>query len=914
MDVLAAGDDGEGYAVLQAPTGSNKTGAAAETIWRNVEEEITGGRPVVLFAETCDARDEVANRARDVCGDDGVLRLRGHKELCPTAAGEYDPENIDKKDPDAPEPFFLDGEPAGEWFDERTQGRGIPISSVHAQAEQTARAEGKTLPCEEGDHLCAVKTQWDGGLMVKERVRCDTADHTADECDDCGPIRCNVATHTVAECPEFEPVRCDVATHTVENCDDCYTERERCDDAGSPGHTVDQCPDCHTEHVRCDRHDPDHTTDSCPNCFDARCDLHDPEHTVTDCDSCHDVRCDRHDPDHTTTECGDCFDVTEPRYDLVVATDPFAFVPSLRTETNVIHDEQPDYSEDLGVDREKYPSHAGFIEARNTRLRQAVTAYLSLTNEGPDAFEALVELARECARCDAPYWNEHAPPDERPDGDLTERWKGAFTATTYTPSTGWYFADPRAHTLAPPITKAIWKAITGEVRADRDPDVNGPDGVFDANGRASAAVNHRPPRLDDDAGDKDSWNLTHVTVTIDEENTVRRIRNVPDFRAARSVVGLDARPTPWLWQRNTIPEMDVRRVLDRDEARLWRRYKRRQTVVQVGDATRPAGSEGKYFNERHAREVIDALRDHFGNDFRATGCPSAFEDEIADLMRDAGIDDPATLHYGEEKSRNPDGFADALAGLVYACIDPGDDYVLDLLAECNLDAEPERSEHECAECEGGGCYACDGTGRKRAHGRGFVGPDADHAAELLESVRATHVAQMIGRFGRSLDVANGEANLTFVATDAVPEDLVDYRIPDIQWVRSDTQREILERLDDHGRATARELADGLDCTPEHVRQTLTRYEEAGAVRRQRGAARFGADAWSAAGSGGGGGLGGYQLTLDDVVTIANSRVYATNTYELAIDAVHAEPTTPIAGRAGIGAPDDPDDPPDPPPD
>ena len=48
---------------------------------------------------------------------------------------------------------------------------------------------------------------------------------------------------------------------------------------------------------------------------------------------------------------------------------------------------------------------------------------------------------------------------------------------------------------------------------------------------------------------------------------------------------------------------------------------------------------------------------------------------------------PDTLHYGEEKSRNDFGDEDVCS--VLGCIDPGDDYVLDLLAEAGLNAEPE---------------------------------------------------------------------------------------------------------------------------------------------------------------------------------------------------------------------------------
>lgn len=834
----------EDYAVIQAPTGSNKTGVAAETIWRNVDEEITGDRPVVLFSETCDARDEAVERARAAGLE--VKVLKGYKELCPVARGEYDPANIDDEDPDASEPLVFDGQPAGEWFTEQVERKGVPISVAHTEAEEKARRQGRELPCCEGDYTCRTKTQWpEDGLINEERIRCRVASQTADECEECGPVRCAVADHTVDECL------------------DCHTERGHCDEAGAEGHSVDECSACYTENVRCERHDPEHTVNDCPDCFDARCEYHDPDHTVDDCSDC-------------TTE-------SHPRYDLVVATDPFAFVPSLRTETNVIHDEQPEYTEDFGLDA---PDETTIT----ARVRDAVTAFLGLSDEGPDTYEELVELARGCARCDAAPWNEQAHPEERPDEDLGQRWIQTFAALEYEPERRWYLDDPRAHTLAPALAEAIWEAIAGDVDPETDPDEHGA-GVFDRNGRSTATVSHAPPRLDEDARDDEGWNRTLVTVTIDDENTIRGVRNAPDFSTARSVVGLDARPTLWLWQRNVHPDMTRERVLDPDEARLWRRYERGQTVVQVGNATRPAGSEGKYFTERHARALIERFREYFDDEFRAAGTAKAIEADLAAIMLETGgaIDDLETMHYGEEKSRND--FADETTGLVYGCIDPGDDYVLDLLAECGLEAEPERSLDPCDDCGGDGCYSCDGEGHKRAHGRGFVGPNADHAEELLESVRATHVAQMIGRFGRDLDVENGETNLTFVATDAVPADLVDYQVPGVEWLATPLDRDILTALRDRPRATTRELAEEVGCSKEKIRQTLARLEKRGITERQRGRREHGADAWL----GGTGTIDDVQLRLDE---IAKPAVRCSSTVFLAI----IDPHTREAGNATAEGP------------
>lgn len=721
---------GEGHTVVQAPTGSNKTGAVVETTWRDVDDDVTGDQLTVMFCGTCPARNEAAKRARDAGLK--VKVLRGRTELCPLCRGDHDPENV--ADDDDRESVVIDGLPASEWFEEMCERRGLSVSVAHAEARQKTMGE---LPCCPGESHCLSATQWPGG----------------------------------------------------------WTDRENA-----------------------------------------------------------------------------------LKYDLVIATDLFAFVPSLRTHTNVIHDERPDYSETLGLDMGEFPTHAAYLEALTSRVRGAITAFLQLSEDGPDTFEELVELARECARCDATPWNEQAAPDKRPDEELGRRWIETFSALEHEPERRWYFSERRAHTLAPALARGLWKAITGDIEPNTDPDKRGA-GVFDRNGRAKATIRHNPPRLDANADETPGWNRNWVTITIDDENTIRAIRNAPDLSTARSVVGLDARPTVWLWQRNVHPDLNVERVLEPEQAKRWRRYERGQTVVGVGEATRPAGTDGRYFNERHARALIERLHDEFGEDFRAAGTAKATENQLRKVMLGAGVDSDAleTMHYGDEKSRND--FEREQVGLVYGCIDPGDDYVLDLLAECGLDAAPERSEPgSCDHCEGaeGGCHKCEGTGRKRAHGRGFVGPDAEHAAELLESVRATHVAQMIGRFGRRLDVENGETNLTFVATDAVPADLVDLQVPGVKWLASELQRDIVVALRETPRATTAELADRLECTKEHVRQTLAKLEEQGVTDRRRGTGMFGADEWLSEANTA---IDDVQLRLDE---IANRAVYTLYTWQLAI--------------------------------
>ena len=247
------------------------------------------------------------------------------------------------------------------------------------------------------------------------------------------------------------------------------------------------------------------------------------------------------------------------------------------------------------------------------------------------------------------------------------------------------------------------------------------------------------------------------------------VRDAPDFSTARSVVGLDAWPNAYLWQRNVHPNLIRERVLDTEERALWRRLEQGKTVVGLGDATRPAGRQGKYFTEAHADAVIAQLRAEFGDDFQTAGCAKAVEGRIRDLLADHGVNLPAhperdftddarangneggTMTYGAENSRND--LAEYVVGLVHGCIDPGDDYVLNLAAECDLDVRPAR--HECPHCGGKGCGPSDPDcldGTRRTHGREFVGKDEEAGAALLASVRENHVAQMASRFGRSKNV------------------------------------------------------------------------------------------------------------------------------------------------------------------
>lgn len=538
--------------------------------------------------------------------------------------------------------------------------------------------------------------------------------------------------------------------------------------------------------------------------------------------------------------------------DVVHATHQFAHVPSLVRRANVVFDERPDFKIDMSTDR----------------VQRAIAAYLKEIDAPVTTWEAFVQLAL--------HDGEH--------GDTVAERDATADVIQRDPDREWYFKTADAHTLAPALARAVWYALSDEA---------------DANGRQSTTVMHEPPRLEAGARDEEGWNRAWVSVVLDEDNRIQHVRNAPDLSLARSVIGLDAHPTLPLWQRNTTPDMSRAEILAPQERRLWRRFERGLQVVQVGEATRPYAS-GEYFDEGGTRAVLEQLREHYGDDFQTAITASAVEGRTKRLMDDVGIDGTETMHYGEEKSRND--FGGERVGLVNGSIDPGDGYVVNLLAECGLDARPETT------------TTADGE-QRRAHGREFIGPDADTAAALLESVRENHVAQAAGRYARDADAPDGQA-VVFVRTDASPPGFVDLQAPGVEWLATDTQQEILKALRDREHATTAELADAVDVTKEHVRNTLRRLADAGRVKYRENAGKHGAHLYDLlAGSADVSGV----VRLDAETT--NDAVWGPNTWALAVSAPRSaltgsgtSQTSPSPARdssqAGLGAFSGGDPPPD----
>jgi len=503
-------------------------------------------------------------------------------------------------------------------------------------------------------------------------------------------------------------------------------------------------------------------------------------------------------------------ELRDGEYPLVIATHNFAHVPGLRHHANVVIDEEPDFTADLSKDR----------------IARAITAYLQEASAPVSTWESFISLV------DHDGWG----------GDAARERDELGNCLDYEPDREWYLEEDDAHTLAPALARAIFYA------EDR------------GNGRRVGRTPHQPPRLDANAGDDDGWNRVWVSVAMDEDNGIRTVRTAPDLSQARSVIGLDAHPAQPVWSVNTVPHINTTEVLDPEERQLWRRYERGLRVVQVGEATRPLAS-GEYFQRGQVETMVDHLREEYGDEFRTAISTSAVEPQLQEILADvADVDDvdERTMHYGEEKSRND--FADEGVGLVEGSIDPGDGFVLDLLAELDLDAQPETVD-------------VDGE-QERAHGRGFEGPDADTAAAILASVRENHTAQAAGRYARNPDDPDSHATV-FVRTDAMPTDFADVQVSGIEWTFTDAQRAIVEELRSSTTSrTAREIADAVGVTKEHVRQTLDRLEGMDAVQALEGAGAHGATVYADDGL--------PSTGVVDLGETANGDVLDTYTWSLAI--------------------------------
>lgn len=488
----------------------------------------------------------------------------------------------------------------------------------------------------------------------------------------------------------------------------------------------------------------------------------------------------------------------DPTVDVIHATHQFAYVPSLIDNTNVIIDEQPDFSSDV--------SQEG--EFTQQRIQKMVTAWLNYLDAYAKTWERFAVFARDgLDRLEETIKADH---DVEPE---------------------WFIEQAEAHTLAPAITEALFDALSSPA---------------DANGRHSATVTQDLTRFEEIDANDFRYSRTRVTVVIDQNNRVQKVWNAPELGNARTVICLDAWPSMPEFHQNVGENLVLKELMTEGERERWRRFERGLEVVQIGDAARPAGSEyavKHYFNSKEVRVVIEWLRTIFDNDFRAVIAPSRVEEEMQKMMGDLGAEDSDewTMHHGEEKSRGE--FSEEPVGFVTNCIDPGDDYVLDLLAAQGLDATPQTV--DCSDCRGDGCQKCEGTGERRARGRGFEGPDADKAQEILDGLRANHTNQCVGRWARKPG-KKGVRSLVFVRTDTVDDIFVDKTVPD-PWVFGEKQQAAIDYLRQDPDATLKQVKEGVESqfdsgvTKESVRQTFEKLIRYGAAERSEGTGAYGAD-------------------------------------------------------------------------
>lgn len=255
-----------------------------------------------------------------------------------------------------------------------------------------------------------------------------------------------------------------------------------------------------------------------------------------------------------------------------------------------------------------------------------------------------------------------------------------------------------------------------------------------------------------------------VEVVIDgQDGVIRHVQHTPDLSQVRCVIGLDAFPSETRWGINTVDDLERVEVLSPAERNWWRRTERGLKIKQIGEATRAYTCGWKGAGRKRCKAIIRKLREKHGKKLQSSISPDSIEQDVQLMMADAGIEEPNTMHYGEQKSRND--FSSEPVGLLIGCIDPGDESILDLLALCDAIAEPKMMTTTTGE-------------RRREVGRGFVGPDAHIAYGLLASVRENNLAQAAGRYARNPDDLDSGATV-YVWSDAIPDVLVDeYIEPD----------------------------------------------------------------------------------------------------------------------------------------
>ena len=493
-----------------------------------------------------------------------------------------------------------------------------------------------------------------------------------------------------------------------------------------------------------------------------------------------------------------------PRYDLTVACHPHAYSQSMTRDCNVIIDENPVFKMDF--------DYCSATAIANKKLKTL--------NVGPNNLDELYQTAVKWPRYTNSEDEKNAPAEYREIKDFI--YSGA--------SMDWVVSETESHILAGAIVQACFNAFRK-------------DCVFDVNGIATGEAVHRECQRNS-SGEEISINRQQIYVTIEKGEYglfIQNVWNIPDLSQARSVIVLDATPIPDFV--NLLLGDDCKHVslLTPEEEKNWRVIERRLIVVDVsGGHVRPSAT-GKYFNPDSEIAIIKKLREMAP--LQTAICSKKEEEPLREAMIKAGIEDPKIMTYGAQRSLND--FGNETIGYITGSIDGGDGFINHMCALFGYSATPTRSDKHCDDCNGLGCYKCSHTGKKRDHGRGYEG-NSDKARMFLESIRENNVAQAIGRYARPTEEAftvgydaGTKYTCVFVRTAAIPEGYTDFTCPGVVWTASELQKKIIGKLDSQNYMSAKEIADELDCTKEHVIKTLSGLDKH--VTCWKGKGKYGAD-------------------------------------------------------------------------
>ena len=331
-----------------------------------------------------------------------------------------------------------------------------------------------------------------------------------------------------------------------------------------------------------------------------------------------------------------------------------------------------------------------------------------------------------------------------------------------------------------------------------------------------AVINARVNDQDSIVGSADN-----LSIVINSENTIKTIRVVPDLTSARSVIGLDAHPSPLRWQLETDVEFTLKEILGKEESNSWRRNQRQLRVIQVGDNSNSLTKGWRGKTKQNAETIIRAVREKHRKEFKTCICPKSIKQDVIQMMKAEGIESPNVLHYGHLKSSN--AFTGETVGLVLGRIDLGSKNVLEMAESLGLDIELLPFS-------------------ERNHRRNpFTGPDSHAGQELLDSLRVGGVQQAVGRYARQARNPDDHATV-YVWTNTLPKSWVDEYVDGVtKQVTEKVRRveQIVQRRE--SKVTKRKIMEETGLSDVHVLDVLKWMYEDGLVTKSEGSGLHGAD-------------------------------------------------------------------------